>query len=144
MILVPADEIVVAEGIVKAFGDRDGLHLDYNAIKRDGITALYIRLAVDICWPDDTGFTYEKTYAYFDRNRFDPMLYGDIYTDGQFLQEVNKLLQVLGIKGKLFYTELGMQGDNFVSLEGDDEYVKGMLEYVFRSKENENLPCVTS
>lgn len=137
-IKVPNDELVIAEGIVKAFGGRPGIHADYDRLTRDGVKAIAVKIAVDICEPDEHGFTYEKTYAYFDPNRYDIEKYGYIYTDEQFIEEVNKLIKVLGFKGKLGYTEMGMQGDDFVSLEGNNEYIEGMLEYV-RSKKDENL-----
>ena len=60
---------------------------------------------------------------------FDPMTWnvehhGLIYTDKMFLEGIRrKLSDLCGINMTLDYTEQGMQGDNYVSLESNDQLV---------------------
>lgn len=43
--------------------------------------------------------------------------HGLIYTDGQFLRDLNRFLIVHGLALDVDYSEQGMQGDNYVSLD---------------------------
>lgn len=56
--------------------------------------------------------------VYFNVNTWRVNRDGLIYTDSQFLKELRKLLNSLGYKGNdVDYSEQGMQGDNYVSLD---------------------------
>lgn len=66
--------------------------------------------------------------AYFTKKSWNPYKCGLIYTDRTFIQELRKTLVVLGFSEKvvkhLTYTEQGMQGDNYVSLEANAAFCK--------------------
>ena len=63
--------------------------------------------------------------VYFDVNTWDVRENGLIYTDPGFAAELRKFLGEHGLPGNaVYYSEQGMQGTNFVSLDADDEFVK--------------------
>lgn len=55
--------------------------------------------------------------VYFDETSWNIDTDGLIYTDPQWLSELNTFLQGKGFDETLDYTEAGMQGRNYVSLE---------------------------
>lgn len=56
--------------------------------------------------------------VYFDTKDWDVNTDGLIYTDRQFERELQSFLDAQGLQGKdVSYSEQGMQGDNFVSLD---------------------------
>jgi len=96
--------------------------LDYKAIARDSRDDIQV-------WPVLRGRTYGTTGGkpdeaiaidcHFDLAEFDSEKYGLVYGDGRFLAELNAHLRsVLGCPDEsVCYTEQGMQGDDFISLE---------------------------
>jgi hypothetical protein len=62
--------------------------------------------------------------VYFDTGTWDIEELGLIYTDKQFLGELRALLNAHGLPGKdVDYSEQGMQGDNYVSLDVGAEFL---------------------
>jgi hypothetical protein len=56
--------------------------------------------------------------VYFDNATWDPAQHGLIYTDSLFLDQLQKFLISHGLPGKdVDYSEQGMQGDDYVSLD---------------------------
>ena len=62
--------------------------------------------------------------AYFDKKNWNPDKDGLIYTDERWIREFREELVKLGVTKKVAksidYTEQGMQGDDYVSLETDN------------------------
>jgi len=59
---------------------------------------------------------------------WDSVIHGLIYTDATFEKEINRLMKEFNIPGKIYYTEQGMQGDNFVSMSGDKDTFEWMVK----------------
>jgi hypothetical protein len=60
--------------------------------------------------------------VYFNTQDWDTQEHGLIYTDKQFLQELNTFLAAQGLCAAE-YSEQGMQGDNYVSLDVEEEFI---------------------
>jgi hypothetical protein len=60
--------------------------------------------------------------VYFNTKDWDVNVDGLIYTDRQFLQELNEFLVAQGLCAA-DYSEQGMQGDNYVSLDVEEEFI---------------------
>jgi hypothetical protein len=62
--------------------------------------------------------------VYFDTKDWDVNTDGLIYTDRQFERELQSFLDAQGLQGKdVSYSEQGMQGDNFVSLDVGEKFL---------------------
>ena len=61
--------------------------------------------------------------VYFDTKTWDVNVDGLIYTDKQFLQELNAFLVAQGL-APAEYSEQGMQGDNYVSLDVEEDFLQ--------------------
>jgi len=53
---------------------------------------------------------------------------GLLLGDATFKKEINRLIKEFNIPGKFYYTEESMQGQNFVSMEGDDITFEWMVK----------------
>jgi ABC-type uncharacterized transport system substrate-binding protein len=60
--------------------------------------------------------------VYFNTADWDVNKLGLIYTDKEFLHELNVFLVEQGLS-TVSYSEQGMQGDNYVSLDVEDEFL---------------------
>jgi hypothetical protein len=60
--------------------------------------------------------------VYFNTADWDVNKHGLIYTDSEFLHELNAFLVEQGLCA-VSYSEQGMQGDNYVSLDVEDEFI---------------------
>jgi hypothetical protein len=60
--------------------------------------------------------------VYFDTKTWDVTKHGLIYTDRQFKQELNAFLAAQGLC-EAEYSEQGMQGDNYVSLDVEEDFI---------------------
>ena len=60
--------------------------------------------------------------VYFNTADWDVNTDGLIYTDSEFLHELNAFLVEQGLCA-VEYSEQGMQGDNYVSLDVEDEFI---------------------
>ena len=62
--------------------------------------------------------------VYFDTETWDVQEHGLIYTDRLFLRELRAFLDSHGLVGKdVDYSEQGMQGDDYVSLDIGEEFL---------------------
>ncbi len=76
---------------------------------------------------------YGELRVYFDTDTWDVDEDGLIYTDEGFLNELRIQLSILGLPGSdVHYSEQGMQGDDYISLDIGEafikKYVKMMVE----------------
>lgn len=63
--------------------------------------------------------------VHFDTDDWDVLDHGLIYTDDLFLAELASLLNSLGLAGSaVSYSEAGMQGQDYVSLDAGAEFVE--------------------
>ncbi len=75
-----------------------------------------IRLMQGTEWDD--GDIFGELRVYFDTETWDVNKVGLIYTDRQFERELREFLTAHGLVGKdVSYSEQGMQGDDYVSLD---------------------------
>lgn len=76
----------------------------------------------------DDGDGHAELCVGFSKGSWDIDKYGLIYTDNQWLKDLKKSLAKLGFSKKalkgLDYTEQGMQGDTYVSLDVDIPFVR--------------------
>ncbi len=61
--------------------------------------------------------------VYFDTQFWDVNVDGLIYTDSQFYADLQQLIKAQGLVVDLCYSEQGMQGDNYVSLDVGKEFL---------------------
>ena len=61
--------------------------------------------------------------VYFDTEFWDVNVDGLIYTDSQFYADLQQLIKQQGLVVDLCYSEQGMQGDNYVSLDVGKEFL---------------------
>ena len=61
--------------------------------------------------------------VYFNTQDWDVTKHGLIYTDNQFKEELNAFLVAQGLCA-VEYSEQGMQGDNYVSLDVDEDFLQ--------------------
>jgi len=61
--------------------------------------------------------------VYFNTEDWNVNVDGLIYTDKQFLQELNAFLVAQGL-APAEYSEQGMQGDNYVSLDVEEDFLQ--------------------
>jgi hypothetical protein len=84
-------------------------------------------LEIDISWLNDEGYAGELR-AYFDETLWDVNEFGFAYTDPAWLNDFKSLLYTLGVTKKalrhISYSEKGMQGPNYVSMDINGEFVK--------------------
>jgi hypothetical protein len=63
--------------------------------------------------------------VYFDTASWDVNQHGLIYTDGLFMAELRAFLNSQGLPGaNVSYSEQGMQGDDYVSCDVGEEFLK--------------------
>jgi hypothetical protein len=60
--------------------------------------------------------------VYFNTEDWDVNKDGLIYTDKQFMRELNAFLVAQGL-AEVSYSEQGMQGDNYVSCDVEDDFI---------------------
>jgi hypothetical protein len=65
--------------------------------------------------------------VFFTKKTWHPDKHGLIYTDRRFLRELKSCLSQLKIDGKVDYSEQGMQGDNYVSLDVDRKFINSWI-----------------
>lgn len=71
---------------------------------------------LEVAYVNDEG-SYGELRVYFDRRVWKVDRDGLIYTDRSFKRHLELQLQALGLNGKVEYSEQGMQGDDYVSLD---------------------------
>lgn len=66
--------------------------------------------------------------VYFDEDTWSVHDHGLIYTDSRFISELRAVLADLGISGSVEYSEQGMQGEDYVSLDCDGAVISSMTQ----------------
>ena len=67
--------------------------------------------------------------VYFDTKTWDTRKHGLIYTDDLFEDELKDFLEALGFDaGDVSYSEQGMQGDNYVSLDVGGKFIASWIQ----------------
>lgn len=61
--------------------------------------------------------------VYFNTEDWDVERDGLIYTDGLFLLQLQQFLEEHGLSADVCYSEQGMQGDNYVSLDVEADFI---------------------
>ena len=80
--------------------------------------------------PDDVPDEYGELRVFFDRRYWNLPKHGLIYTDSQWVKEFRKHLVSVGFSKastkdtQLDYSEQGMQGDDYVSLDVSSKFIK--------------------
>lgn len=73
--------------------------------------------------------THGELRVYFDTESWNVKEHGLIYTDSGFLRDLQDFLTGLGMAGKdVDYSEQGMQGRDYVSLDVGPEFLQSWLE----------------
>jgi len=73
--------------------------------------------------------TFGELRVYFDTETWDTRDHGLIYTDDQFERELKSFLEALGFDvTDVGYSEQGMQGDNYVSLDVGDKFIASWIQ----------------
>jgi hypothetical protein len=88
-----------------------------SAVKSVKVTGL------DLTYVNDEG-DFGELRVYFDTQSWNVDQLGLIYTDKQFIKEVKELLAEQNLGTDVSYSEQGMQGDTFVSLDCGSEFIK--------------------
>ncbi len=92
------------------------------------ITITDVRLMQGTQWEDDKDI-FGELRVYFDTATWDTREDGLIYTDRQFLKELQEFLDTHGLPGKdVCYSEQGMQGDDYVSLDAGTKFYKAGMQ----------------
>lgn len=85
-----------------------------------------IKLGVGI---EDGDKIFGELRVYFDRRTWDTMEHGLIYTDRLFVRELQAFLDLHGLPGKdVYYSEQGMQGDDYVSCDAGTKFYKAWMK----------------
>ena len=82
---------------------------------------------VELAYVDDEG-DFGELRAYFDTGSWDVNQMGLIYTDPRWIDEFRGLMRSLGFTrsacNDIDYSEQGMQGDNYVSMDVGPEFMR--------------------
>jgi hypothetical protein len=79
-------------------------------------------------WEDEDRI-FGELRVYFDIDTWDVDKLGLIYTDRQFEKELREFLNQQGLPGKdVSYSEQGMQGDDYVSLDAGTEFYRAWMK----------------
>jgi len=84
---------------------------------------------LDLEYVNDEG-VYGELRVYFDTTSWDIDKDGLIYTDKQFLKELKVLLAEQYLGTDVSYSEQGMQGDTFVSLDCGSDFIKSFQSLI--------------
>jgi hypothetical protein len=93
------------------------------------VTVTNIDLGQGTVWEGDSDDeAFGELRVYFDTATWDTQEDGLIYTDTLFLKELQEFLNAHGLPGKdVCYSEQGMQGDDYVSLDAGGLFYKAWM-----------------
>ena len=77
---------------------------------------------LDLAYVNEEG-DFGELRVYFDTDAWDVDTDGLIYTDKQFISDLKTLLAKVELGTDVSYSEQGMQGDNYVSLDVGSEFI---------------------
>jgi len=86
-----------------------------------------LSLSISTIEDDDNRKLFGELCVYFDTASWDPDVDGLIYTDDLFVDELNSFLKSQGFSEEVYYSEQGMQGDDYVSLDADNKFCEQWL-----------------
>ena len=93
-----------------------------NGLWSDVVRAVKI-VGINVPYIDEEG-DFGELRVHFDTATWDVSEDGLIYTDKQFLKELSDLLTNMGLPGDdVSYSEQGMQGANYVSLDVGEKFI---------------------
>jgi hypothetical protein len=82
-------------------------------------------------WDEGNGDKWGELRVVFDEDSWDVEEHGLIYTDEVFLRGLRELLSGLGYNtSHIYYSEQGMQGDNYVSLDVETDFIDSFIAKV--------------
>ena len=91
------------------------------------VTVTDIKLGGGTQWEDEDRI-FGELRVYFDIDTWDVDKLGLIYTDRQFEKELREFLDAHGLPGDdVSYSEQGMQGDDYVSLDAGTEFYRAWM-----------------
>jgi hypothetical protein len=102
----------------------DGSGLWSNRVARVSVTALAVG---DVLVADD-GDAYGELRVTFDTATWPVMEFGLIYTDNLFLSDLRALLKQMNLPTDVEYSEQGMQGPDYVSLDAGNALVRAFAQ----------------
>lgn len=102
---------------IDAVFDTNGSGLWSRACKKVRVTSLELAYVND---EEDFG----ELRVYFDTQTWNVDRDGLIYTDKLFLHELKHMLVRQGFSSEVDYSESGMQGDDYVSLDVKESFIK--------------------
>lgn len=99
-----------------------------NVAKAIRITDM--QLGKGTIWEGDTlDDAFGELRVYFNTEDWDTREDGLIYTDRLFIKELQEFLDAHGLPGKdVCYSEQGMQGDDYVSLDAGAKFYKAWMQ----------------
>jgi hypothetical protein len=97
---------------------------------RKAVTITDIQLEKAYCWLDDEDPDLGgELRVYFDTKTWNVERDGLIYTDNGFERELQQFLDAHGLPGdNVWYSEQGMQGDDYVSLDAGHEFYMAWMK----------------
>jgi hypothetical protein len=96
-----------------------------------------MQLGTGTIWEGDTlDEAFGELRVYFDTDTWDTSKDGLIYTDRLFIKELQEFLNAHGLPGAdVCYSEQGMQGDDYVSLDAGGAFYKAWMQKFGVAKE---------
>lgn len=105
----------------------DGLRGLWSNVAK-AVTITDIQLGVGTQWEDEDEI-FGELRVHFDESTWDTSEDGLIYTDRLFLRELQEFLTAHGLPGDdVCYSEQGMQGDDYVSLDAGTKFYKAWMQ----------------
>lgn len=105
----------------------DGLRGLWSDVAK-AVRIVDMQLGVGTQWEDEDDI-YGELRVYFDTDTWDTREDGLIYTDEGFLRELREFLNAHGLPGSdVDYSEQGMQGDDFVSLDARTKFYTAWMQ----------------
>lgn len=100
--------------------------------------------AIELEYNDEPYSNGDKLYGelrvYFDTKTWDPKFDGLIYTDKQFMDDLRGCLALIWLDDEdIYYSEQGMQGDDYVSLDVGEKFI---TSWTFREWAASDLPGI--
>ena len=91
------------------------------------VEVIGIELGEGVQWEGEDRI-FGELRVYFDTKTWDTSIHGLIYTDNLFIAELREFLNTQGLPGDdIEYSEQGMQGDNYVSLDADTAFYEAWM-----------------
>lgn len=95
--------------------------------KSKSVVITNLSLSISTIEDDDNRKLFGELCVYFDPASWDSDKDGLIYTDTQFINELDNFLKSQGFTEEVYYSEQGMQGDDYVSLDADNKFCEEWL-----------------